>query len=183
MEPPENTPELNIDSHRALAAHVKEICRRLNANPEIAKLVLVNPIYALEDLGIRLSPEMRNHVVDRLHNPGAKQRRLAALEPELKAEIERITGKPDIPLQPEERAALLFRYLRLTPLAPEKERTERLEPGRLSAYASLHPLAARLVEYDALRKAGMAFLPREVYESYKRGDRKQCWIDSITFSV
>jgi hypothetical protein len=183
MKPPEKMPELSIEARRDLAMHMKEICRRLNANPEIAKLLLVNPIYVLEDLGVRLNQEMRDHVHNTFHNPPAKQRRLVELETELKAELEQITGKPEIPVSPEHRAELLFQHLKLTPLAPEATQPARLEPGRLRAYGSQHPLLARLLEYDAVRKGGLTFHPRETYEAYKRGARKQCWLDSITFKV
>jgi hypothetical protein len=180
---PEHTPELNVESRRDLAKNMREICRRLNANPDIARLLLVNPIYVLEDLGVRFNQEMRDHVYNTFHNPPARERRTAELETELKAELERITGRPEIPVSPEHRAELLFTHLKLPPLGQEAAHPARLEPGRLRAYGPQHPLVVRLLEYDAVRKGGLTFHPRSTYEAYKRGDRKQCWLDSITFKV
>jgi hypothetical protein len=182
---PENDklPEIVINNRRELAKNVKEIARRFNANPDVAKRMLMNPIYALEEIGVTLNKDMRQHVHNTFSNPPAAQRMREALEAELRPELERLTGKAEIPATPEERAQLVFQHLKLTPFGPEAKNHERLEPRRLSSYASQHPIVKRLMEYEAVRKAGLVFLPRAIYDSYKRGEQRQEWIDSITFNV
>jgi len=51
----------------------------------------------------------------------------------------------------------------------------------LAAYAHQHPLIQKLVEYDVVRRSGLVFHTREVYDAYKRGEVKQQWVGSVRF--
>src|ERR1035437_1547099 len=55
-------PILKIHSHRALADGQKEIARRLEATPEIAQLLLINPVCAFQDVGVEVSSEIASHI-------------------------------------------------------------------------------------------------------------------------
>jgi hypothetical protein len=179
----EPAPEIVANSHRELARNLKEIVRRFNENPDVAKRVLMNPIYALEEIGVKLNKEMRDHVRNTFNNPPAAQRRREALEAELKPELERLTGKAEIPASLQERAQLVFGTLKLKPIGADGAAPDRLDPRRLSSYAGRHPIIAKLLEYEAVRKGGLPFLPRAIYDSYRRGERRQEWVDSVTFKL
>jgi hypothetical protein len=177
-DPPAFEP-LKIETHRELAGNLKTIVERLNGNPDIARRALVNPLYALEEIGVQLSRDMQKHVHDTLHDPPAKQRRLAELETEIKTATEKLTGKAEIPAFPAARAQFLFETLQLRPL--QEEDRAALDTPRLALYASQHPMAAKLVEYESVRKSGLVFHRRDIYDAYKKGEMKQHWVNSVTF--
>jgi hypothetical protein len=164
---------IEIKSQRDLAIHMRTIVTRLNENPEIARRALVNPIYALNEVGVQLTKEMEKHIHDTLHEPPAKKRRLAELESELKPELERLTGRAEIPALPARRAQLLFETLNLTPT--EEEHRTGVDARVLRSYVQHHPLVAKLAEHEGVRKSGLVFHRREIYEAYKRGEMKQNW--------
>ncbi len=177
-EPPAFEP-LKIETHREFAGNLKTIVERLNATPDVARRALVNPIFALEEINVQLSREMQKHVHDTLHNPAAKQRRLAELETEIRTEAGKLGAKPEIPALPADRANFLFETLGLAPL--KEEDRAGLDTTRLAAYSRQHPVVAKLVEYEAVRKSGLVFHRREIYDAYKNGEMKQHWVNSVTF--
>lgn len=170
---------IKVESHHDFRGHMKEIVNRLNSTPEIAKLVLVNPIYALRDLNVTLSKEMERHIIQTFSNPPAKQARMTELEAQMKPEFEKLTGKPDIPSTPEQTADFVFRSLGITPLAGDPP--DQLERGRLNSYWRRHPLIPLLIEYQRVSRSGLVFFPRAIYDSYKNGTLKQRWMNSIWF--
>jgi hypothetical protein len=170
-----------VETHRDFLQNMKEIVTRLNNNPEVAKLVLVNPIYALQDLGVSLSKEMQDHVFQTFHSPPAKQQRLSGLQQQLRTELDKLPAKPGIPTTPEERAHLIFRDLGVARLKNDSE--DSLDREQLLAYARRHPLIPKLIEYERVSRSGLTFFPRAIYDSYKRGDMKQSWLNSIRFGT
>ena len=135
---------------------MKEIVTRLNDNPKIARLVLVNPIYALADLGVTLSKEMEDHVYQTFHNPPAKQRRLAQLDAEIQEQLAALPDKPALPANPQEHAQLAFRSLGLQPLPGDRD--DALHRERLAAYSHMHPLIGKLVEREIVQRGGLVFI-------------------------
>ena len=170
---------INIQSHHELAGHMKEIVARLNQNPEIARRILINPIFALEEIGVHLNNAMEKHIHSMLHDPPAKKRRLAELEAEIKPKVEELTGRPEIPSVPKDLAQFLFTTLKLTPL--KEGHREAIEAGALADYVGRHPLVAKVAEYEAVRKSGLVFHRRSTYDAYKKGEMKQHWVNSVTF--
>ncbi|MDQ2898968.1 MAG: hypothetical protein M3Y07_04110 [Acidobacteriota bacterium] len=158
---------------------MKEIATRLNTNPRIARLALVNPIYALADLGVQLSPEMKQHLFTTFHDPPAKQRRIAELENEIRAHLNQLPDNPALPNTPVERADLLFNKLRLTRDPADSD--NHLDIARLARYSHQHPLIEKLVEYEVVRRSGLVFHPRATYDAYSRGEMKQNWVNSVRF--
>lgn len=170
---------LTVNTHRDFRGHMKEIVTRLNQNPQLAKLSLVNPVYALSDLGVQLSAEMKQHVFETFHNPPAKRRRLAELEKEIQAEAGKLPGGSAISAAHQDRTELLFGTLKLERLSADHGKP--IAGARLAAYAHQHPLIQKLVEYDVVRRSGLVFHTREVYDAYKRGEVKQQWVGSVRF--
>ncbi len=174
---------LTIETEADLRRNIRRISRRLDDRPEIAPLLFVNPILALRDVGVELSPDMRRHVMDALRFPPRLRERTAALEQELGTELERLGLSPRLPLTPKRRADLLFRKLELEPLADDAADPSRLEPARTRAYAQADPLVAKLADFERLRQGSLVFQPRAVYDAYKRGDRQHRWVRSVRFNV
>lgn len=168
-----------IETHHELAGRMKEIVARLNQNPEIARRSLINPIFALEEIGVHLGNDMEKHVHDMLHEPPAKKRRLAELEAEIKPKVASLTGRPEIPSLPKDLAKFLFSTLKLTPL--KEGHREAVEASALADYVGRHPLVAKLAEYETVRKSGLVFHRRSTYDAYKKGEMKQHWVNSVTF--
>lgn len=170
-------------TEREMRKNIREISTRLNNNPDLARLVFVNPILAFEDVGVQLSPEMKRHIMDRIRFPPKLKEKIARLEQELKDELAQLHVKAELPLTPERRAELLFKVLQVQPLDPDKANAARLESNRTKEYKRLHPLIAKLAEYERSRQGSLIFHPRERYEDYKAGRRKHRWIKSVRFKV
>ena len=105
-------PVLDIQSHRELAVAQQEIVNRLHANPDIARLLLINPVCAFQDINVNVSPEIAKHILLTLQNSAETTARREALESSLKD----ITGGKAHPLDPSWVATFLFQKLKLKPL-------------------------------------------------------------------
>jgi hypothetical protein len=113
-----------IATHRQLAAHQREIFKRLNSDPQSASLMLVNPALALQGIGFKLSGEVIHHVLYALqHSPQLRQRR-NYLEQKIKQEIQE---KPR-PYDPEWVSSFLFVKLNLHPLNTHGLTPKYVEP-------------------------------------------------------
>ena len=172
---------LQVKDERALRGNMKEICRRFNDNPELSRLLMVNPIYAFEDAGVTLSPAMRQHVMEALRFPPKLKERIAQLEAELREELVALGEDCSFPLDPARRASLVFRTLRLEPRAEDSE--WEIGAARLRDYSREHPLVAKLAEYERARQGALPFQPRKVYDAYKAGDQKHRWIRGVRFKI
>jgi hypothetical protein len=177
------TERIHVANHRDLRKHMRAICERFNAQPEIARLVFVNPVLALQDVGVQLEPEAKQHIMDALRFPPRLQKRKAELAEELVKEFAREGIKTQLPLSPEQRAELLFRVMRIPPLPADAGTSHELAADRVIHYAKAHPLAAKLAEYETLHRGRLIFQPRETYEAYKSGKKRHRWIKSVRFKI
>lgn len=171
---------IHVKTHRDLRSNIRAICERINAEPEIARRVLVNAVFAFEEAGVVLSEEMRAHVRKSLRWPP----RLEAEKKEARAELLREHGEElgrKVPRTPEDRARLLFEQLGVEPLRPEDRKG--LDRKRLEAYAASHPLAARLVRYERAARGGLILHTRGNYEKFKSGERRHRWVKAVRFKV
>jgi hypothetical protein len=112
VEPGGKLPVLDIKSHRELAVAQQEIVNRLQANPDIARLLLINPVCAFQDIGVKVSPDIAKHILVTLQNSSETNARREALETSLKD----IAGGRPHPLDPPWVAKFLFQKLQLKPL-------------------------------------------------------------------
>lgn len=104
---------LEIATHRALAGKMREIVRRLDARPDLAVMLFINPALVFKDLAVSLAPDLVHHVLHSTQHPPELRRRREELEGSLAREL----GEPPRPLDPGWVSDLLFRKLRLAPLA------------------------------------------------------------------
>ncbi len=191
----EKTPDLVIDTHRDLRGSIRAISQRFNAEPEIARMLLVNPLLALEDVGVRLTPELKDHIVEALRFPPNVVERRDQLELELFDDLKDLGVSYRVPLTADQRADLVLNVLKLK-LPPSKSRRQKVEskPGPDKAVFELrsrdvrrmakqHPLVAKLVEYERLRQGRVIFFPQDVYQQYKEGLSRKNWIKAVRFKV
>lgn len=174
---------LAVNTHRDLLSNMRTICHRLNDNPDLARMLLVNPILALEDAGVQLSPEIKQHIIDSLRFPPSVVERKEALELELHDELRSLGVPHRLPLTASQRADLVFRILKIAPQETELYETSEIGSKRMRAYTRQHPLVAKLAEYERLRQGRLIFYPRETYEAYKAGLKRQNWIKAVKFKV
>ncbi len=103
---------LRISSHRALAAAQMEISNRLQANPVIAALLLVNPLAAFRDVGVEVSPEIGSHILHTLqYSPATAARRQVLLD-----NLQKVSGGLPKPADRAWVAQFLFQTIKLAPL-------------------------------------------------------------------
>jgi hypothetical protein len=174
---------LSLNTERDLRNNIRNICQRLNDTPELARMLLVNPVLALEDAGVEMTPEVKQHIIDALRFPASLQKRRAELEVELGDELAALGVNYKLPLTQEQRAHLLFHVLKLEPHEESYEAVDKLTSKEARALSRQHPLAAKLAEYERARQGRQIFYPREVYETYKAGLKRHNWIKSVKFNV
>jgi hypothetical protein len=110
---------LDVTTHAQLQTQREEIFGRLNAAPDIARLMLINPVKALSDVGVHLSPSVASHVLHVLQLPASAQERRKTLERSLRDRL----GEPPEPLDSAWLARVVFEKLALKP-----KRTRGREP-------------------------------------------------------
>ncbi len=174
---------LVVNVERDLRKHMRVISQRLNANPDLAKLVLINPILVLEDLGVEISKDVKTHIIDTLRFPPALVKRRDALAVELKKELDALNLHYALPLTNEHRAALVFHILKITPLPDDLNSVKKLSINQLRSYKDEHPLLTKMAEYERYSKGALIFYPRSIYEQYKAGEKILHWVNAIRFKI
>ena len=149
-----NFPPISIASHRALAAAQNEIFARFNANPELASLLLVNPVLAFKEVGVRLSHKMAHHVMQTLRHPTRVNQREAELVQQLQAAL----GEKPRPTDPAWVSQFLFEKLQLKPLATQGHTPaykDPLDAATLERLQTLRPKLRRGTDTGPLASTGM----------------------------
>lgn len=179
QKPPEEEP-IVVETHRDLGRNMRAICERINANPELARLVLVNAILAFEDAGVEMSQEVKSHIRKTLRRPAKLEERKARLEKEIRAEYGDLVGES---LQQDacERARFLFETLGLE--CRREEDAEEVGLRRMRAYVDEHPLLPKLLEYQRAARGGFILHPRASYNQFKAGERRHRWVKAVRFKV
>lgn len=138
---------VEINDHEALASLGTQVNRVLNANPQLAAMLFVNPVLAMQEAGVKLSRPMVHHILSRLRHPPALRERREMLEARLREAL-------GVALQPNNTAWLsriLFETLKLQPLethglspaytplrdAQTEKRLQALRPQRTHRYTKL----------------------------------------------
>lgn len=103
---------LKLTRHRELALYAKDINARLNSDPDLAIMAFINPVLALNELGVKMSTEVRHHILSNLrHTPALRARRA-----ELEQRLNEALGENPTPQRPQWLARILFDKLKLRPL-------------------------------------------------------------------
>lgn len=172
---------VQLATHEELTAQLSEIFRRLNTNPDIGLLTLVNPILALEDIGFILSEDLQDHVRKTLPFPKARLRRIYEARKHLRTLLAEYGGPEGTlrpPRTPRERAQLLFDILGL---ASDAEPPDALTVEQLRPYRDRHPVAEALYQLGRLERGVMIFETRGVYEKHKAGLPHHPWLKRLHF--
>lgn len=178
-----STEPITISVERDLRKNIRTINQRFNDNPDIAKLIVVNPILALEDIGIKLSPDVKAHIMERLHFPPKLRARRDELESELTEEFENVGLKFKPALTNTERAEFTYKILKKTSLLKHKDHKKSLSKTHLREYKNENPILEKLIEYEHLKSGALIFHPKETYNLYKTGVKKHRWIKKISFKM
>ncbi len=168
-------PLLRIDNHDELESQLPEISRRINSQPELGRLLLINPLLVLEDVGVLLSEELGEHVRRTIGFPKGRIRRIHEVRDRLRQLL-----KPQglqIPKDPTTRADLLFDHLGLEHHCEERPRT--LSIDELRPYRSQSEIADALYELGRLERGAIVFHSRGSYQAHKEGRVHHPWIKSI----
>ncbi|MDJ0765587.1 MAG: hypothetical protein QNJ97_21575 [Myxococcota bacterium] len=172
-----------LDTHEDLVAHLPTILARLNEDEVLNRMVLINPLLVLEDMGYVLSRELQKHIRGTLGFPQPLVDRMVKLRARLRKEI--CQAVPDgtpvkIPKSPKERATLLFDTLGL---GCKAKKTDALTVEQLPEYTHLHPIVPTLYELGKLERGSLTYHTRGTYEAFKAGQIHHPWIKQLHFRV
>jgi hypothetical protein len=103
---------LTITTERGLTRYRKQIAARLQTNQAAMSLLVINPVLALREVGVHLSPKVATHVLHAIAYPPAIREQRTRLIDELKAEL----GSVPHPNNKEWLARTVFGQLGATPL-------------------------------------------------------------------
>jgi hypothetical protein len=103
---------LVIDDERGLITQGRAIIDRLRANPQSMRMLIINPVMAFADAGIKLTPSVANHVLHAVQYPPDVRAERTRLEQELKE----LLGRSPRPADSRWLADTVFGQLRVRPL-------------------------------------------------------------------
>lgn len=137
-------PHLQISTHDGLAKHQDEIFARFAQHPQFSPLLLINPVLAFAEMGVKLSPDVADHVLRAIQHPPKVRQRRGEIEKRLAASFD----GPAQPLDPKWVARALFEKLKLVPLdtqglAPSYR--PAIEPETLARLQAQRPVLRRAV--------------------------------------
>ncbi len=142
-----NGRDLEIKDEKTLSALGPQLNRLLNARPELAAMLFINPVLAMKEAGVKLSRPVTHHILSRLrHRPAMRERR-----EKLEARLREALGEVPRPNNPAWLSQTLFEKLQLPPLdtrnltprykpahdADTEKRLQALRPRRTHRYPRL----------------------------------------------
>jgi len=172
-----------LKAERDLRKNIRNINQRLNDHPDIARLILINPILALQEINIELSAEVKQHIMDSLRFPPTWIAKKEKVEQELKEALLSYHISETLPLSNSSRARILFDVIKLKCQPEDHQHKNDFPPERLPYYRNKHPLIDKIIEYERLKRGRLLFQPKGVFEDYKSGKRNLKWIKAVKFKV
>jgi hypothetical protein len=170
-----------INSFEEFHKLVPLIIRKVNSDPELAIRGAANPVLAFEEMGFKLTQDVKKEVDHRIRFSGKERKELS----DMKEEIQNIAGKEIDPLSEKSVEKFLFKDLRikkppfLKSLALPEPFIARVQPGEkgkvsfedpLTAIKSDHPAVQKLQQYRKLYLSKPGFASKELYEKLKSGE-------------
>lgn len=183
-----------IDRWEQLQTEFASILLRVNSDQSLALAAAVNPLFAAEELGYEIDPQVRPHIEERLRfDP-----RTAIKLRDLRESIFQLAGHPFDINSSELLHAVLFDELKLVSAYPGKSKAEQqaiyqtdqqriypdtkplpvqrrgVEPARdpLEVLRKAHPVMEPLLEYRRLESSRPRLAPRHIYDSVREGKRR-----------
>jgi hypothetical protein len=141
---------LEIDSHQGLEEHRLEIARRVNENPGVGVLLLVNPVMAFAEVNVKLSREVADHVLHTIRHPRLVRERRDALTQRL----EKSLGEKPRPTDPVWTAKIVFERLHVEPRETDGHAPSyhpAIDEKTMARLAELRPTLAK--RHRKLRRA------------------------------
>lgn len=167
-----------ISSQADMKKNIGQIAKRLNSNPEVSLLVLVNPVLALKELNIQLSGRMAKHVKNQLQYGST----ILAQKKSIEEEINRLAGKKINPHSAKQLSGTLFGDLGLsTEGVLETRYGYSTTDSVLSQLSGSHPIVDKILELRRIRKGGVRFSGASRFEKFKSGESVVPWVTSIRF--
>jgi hypothetical protein len=83
LKEPTRFEPFEVKDHRGVAVAFRKIAERIAKDPEFGVMMAVNPVLAMERYGIKLSPQMQDHVLRAIRHPPRLRTRREALEAKL----------------------------------------------------------------------------------------------------
>jgi hypothetical protein len=168
------------------------IVAEVNANPQLALAAAANPLFALEELGYGIAPEVRAEVEDTVRFGPETAQQLQ----ELRSQIFQAAGRTFDLQSEEELRQVLGEELKLPLPAAGKESATPAASGKLVLLPQLrwsektpdpleglrvaHPVMAPLLEYRRLEAGEPRLASRAVYDGVRQG-KQSTPIGSISF--
>src|SRR5215204_1254083 len=146
--------KIMINSWEDLQANINEIISFLNTDENLKMAAAANPIFALEEAGYEINPDIKGFVEDKIR---FKTKDVARLK-KLRESIFKIAGKEFDIRSDDELNQVLFGELdlaafdekgcRLNPVI--RGRKEKDQPDSLEPFRELHPIVTPLLEFRKL---------------------------------
>jgi hypothetical protein len=146
---------LYLKSHKDLIRRQADIFKRVKDNPEVARLLVLNPVLAFSELGVQASPKMQHHILATIQHPTQVRQRREELEKKLKD----ASGQMPQPNNPEWVSQFLFKNLKLKPLKIEGLKPTYLpltNEAAIKRLNNLRPPSRKRYHYKATISAGSA---------------------------
>lgn len=136
LKPPRQFEVFQVQDHRGMAVAFRKVAERVAEDPEFAIMLAINPVLAMDQYGIKLSPEMQDHVLRAVrHSP-----RLATRRQELEAKLTEALGGPPRVDDPVWLADVMFSRLELKPLDIGKAEPAYRPPLNADVLERLKPI-------------------------------------------
>jgi hypothetical protein len=180
-------PRIRIDSWEEAQEQVASLLEQLNANPALALAAAANPLFALEELGYEINPQVRLEFEERLRFRPRTVVRLRELRETIfkqaghafdlnsSAELRKVLYDEleiAVPHQRPDRPEQLHATLPDTgPLQPQLSRTQKAEDP-LEVLRGAHPIMKPLLRYRRLEASRPRLAPRNLYEEVRQGKRR-----------
>ena len=134
--PPESI--IQINTERDLIRYRTQIVARLQADPTAMRLLVINPVQAMRDVGIQIAPRVANHILHSVQYPPTVRAQKTRLIHELTAAL----GRKPHPSNPEWLAYTVFVQLEIpavqtTGITPAYQAA--VEPAAVRGIQSLLP--------------------------------------------
>jgi hypothetical protein len=176
-----------IDSWEQAQEQIVSLLEQLNANQALAVAAAANPLFALEELGYEINPQVRLEFDERLRFGSRTIVQLRELREAIftqaghafdlnaPVELRRVLFdelKIPLPAQQAEQAAQSPRTPPDTsPLPPQLEWTAKVEDP-LEILRGAHPIMEPLLEYRRLEASQPRLAPRQLYDEVRQGKRR-----------
>ena len=159
-------------------------------------MILVNPILALEDIGVTISEDLNKHVRETLGFPEGRINKIRELRKKVRAQLAALDHPSDkskknaIPRTPKARADLVFTRLGLRfknenkKVPASRSAPSGLTVEQLTSYIDEHPLLADLYKLGQLERGTIVYHSKGAYQAYKKGERiHHPWLRRLYFNV